>query len=197
MRDKVNSQEFCSSVESLARQWFSTRRKILSNHVVNSSNFTDRKLFFNLKYASKVELIKLAIVMWYADEEVHFVLRMDLEEKIKNLPLEDQVIFNILLSSKAEMLIFLLETNLWHTRDFFGNILQNLEQLDRLLIPKVPQNKVKRPARKRGYHDKGSWVLPHEWRPKSGWWYNEQHELLEATRSKLEHTSNFIRGFQR
>jgi len=162
---------------------------------MDNSNFHGGETFFNLKGINLKQFIKLAIFSWYMDEEVKFVLQADLEEKLSTFSLDDRTLLEQFLFSEAEMLIFLLETKLWHSRDFFGNILTINNELDSLLRPSPKSLKLVKPQRKRGYHDHGSRVLSHKWLPKSDFSLTEQQNLIELERSTQKDTSSLIRGF--
>lgn len=194
MRGSIDSTDFCNSVEGIVRSWIQTRENTLRNHVMDNSNFQSETLFFNLKRIKLNQFIKLAITSWYMNEEVRFVLQSDLEEKLKDFSNEDKTLLEQFLFSKAEMLIFLLETSLWHSRDFFGNILSSLSELDVLLQPKRQSKKIKKPQRKRGYHDQGSRVLSHRWLPKSDYTLTALQNQIETERAKQRDTSDLIRG---
>jgi hypothetical protein len=195
MRGSFTSHDFCSSVERIVGKWYSQRAKTLRNHVLDNTNFLGTDFFFKVKRINVNTFIKLAITSWYMDEEVKFVIQADLEEKIKTFPIEHRSMLQQLLYSKAEMLIFLLETNLWHTREFFGNILTDLDQLDAVLKPSISITKVKKVQRKRGYQDHGSRVLSHKWMPKSDYTLTEMQNTLEEERITQQDSANFLRGF--
>lgn len=85
------------------------------------------------------------------------ILRMDIEEKIKDK--DDYWFVNLVLQSKVTCHLFLINTTLFHTRDFFGNFLTK-EFLEKLRLHCRPKFEKKRkptyPIRRRGYKDKGS-----------------------------------------
>lgn len=196
MRDiHLDSNDFCRQVEITIQKWLLTRSKDLRSKVVDNSNFQPGKYFFKVHDANLKNIIRLAIVSWYLPEEPQFVLRMDLEEKINTLSLEDKFLCEQFLSSKAEMLIFLIETKLWHTRDFFGNLLKDLDESEKHLQVYHRSNKVEKPQRKRGYHDHGSRVLDHKWLPKEDWSLTQEQNLIEFRRSQASDTLQFIKGF--
>jgi hypothetical protein len=83
----------------------------------------------------------------------------------------------IVLSSKAKSLLFLQETNLWSTREFFGTYLRPL-----CLSPKVVK-----PQRKRGYHDQGSRALDSYHLQARNYWEDTQlHLEIEENRKALK-----------
>jgi hypothetical protein len=196
LRDKnLNSESFCSSVEKIISQWAQTESKTLRSNVVNNSNFHGASTFFAMKNVPLKDFIKLAIVSWYCDEEVKFVLQEDLREVSKYYSPEDRILCEQFLKSRAIMLLFLLETHLWHTREFFGFILKDLGKINRHLKVRSKSTKVKKVQRKRGYHDHGSRVLDHRWLPKSDYTLTEMQNDKEEREKSLEDTSHFIEGF--
>lgn len=197
MRDiQSNPITFCRSVEKHSTKMFIMRIETLRSAVVNNSNFhSENQTFFSLRNLKLKDIIRLAIVSWYIPEEVGTILRLDLEAKIKNLAKEDRTIVELLLQSKGQMLKFLLETQLWHSRDFFGNILSTKIKLDNFFKPSPPRRKVRRPQRKRGYDDHGSKVPDSKWTPKYDWSLTELQMKIETDRKIHQDTVAFLQGF--
>jgi hypothetical protein len=194
MRDKnLDNIKFCDSLDG----YFASvpdRCLELRKQVVDSSNSLNGEYYLTGLPKKRNELIGLAIASWYAPEEVRWLIQFELEEAIKLLCLEDQFIFEIILSSKAEMILFLIETDLYHTRSFFGNIaVQGRNAMNKLRYLKV-NKKVVQPQRKRGYHDHGSLVPNHNWLPKQDHSLTELHNEIETKRSIYHQTVDFIRG---
>lgn len=196
MRDhNFDATNFLSQVEEISQNWYRCRSIDLRSKVVDNSNFLVQNLtFFKVKNISKQEFIQLSILSWYVDEEVRWILQSDLQEKVVTYSPEDRVVLSLLLESKVHMELFLLETSLWHTKDFFGNIMKNLEKLDKFLrcnnfLPKV----VKR-ARKRGYHDHGSRVADHKWLPKSDYSLTNEQNIREHRNDQAVDTTQFLLG---
>lgn len=175
----------------------SERLEVLRNHVVDNSNFHwENSTFFDLRSLSLVELIRLAIWSWYAPEEIKFLLQLDLEQSIKKLSFEDSIILEIILSSKAQMLIFLQETKLWHSREFFGNILDpNCDLVNLLKIRNHGFKKIVLPQRKRGYNDKGSRTPPHRELPEMDYEQVIDMNEIEAKRETHKWTFQFLEGW--
>lgn len=164
--------------------------------VVNPNSLIEKGIHFKLKRATLSRLVHLAIGSWYLGD-LGFVLREDLREKSKQLCLDDRILLGILLSSKAQMLNFLLDTSLWHSRDFFGNQLPQL--VKELWELKWNTNffwKVSVPQRKRGYNDKGSRALDPFWKSARPFWKDnidqQEKEIKEET---AQDTLDFILGF--
>lgn len=195
MRGLKNSNSFLQSVERISSLWIQTRSSALRSKVTDNSNYHGGKYFFKVQFIDYRRFVQLAILSWYMDDEVRFVLQEDLREKLKTFDFDDRVALQLLLASKAECLIFLAETSLWHTRDFFGNIFRLDNNLDNCLQPTKPSLKLNKPQRKRGYSDKGSRVEPHRWKPKEGYQLTELQEEIEAKRASQSDTLDFLRGF--
>lgn len=173
------------------------RVKDLRRSVVDNPNFPREKNFFLKVYLRDLDsLIVLGIALWWLPKELQVLVRLELEQKLKRFSSEDQGLISQFLVSKQRTVLFLLETNLYHTRDFFGNILKEVPRvLDSLKILKEKPKKIVYPQRKRGYHDHGSRVLDHRWLPKSDWSLTKEQNELEQTRIALEDTLAFIEGF--
>jgi hypothetical protein len=137
--------------------------------------------------------VNLSILSWYIPQEIGCLLRLQISEEIQNTESEW---LEILLTSKAQCLIFLQETTLWHTRDFFGNIL-NLEETRKTLEAIRPRfeskQKVKKPEFRRGYRDKGSLKFSHEHH--SFWDSRKEHLDLERQRQSRHDSLLFMIGF--
>lgn len=157
MRDiSFDSQSFLVELEHVVgkkRQHF-----LLSTSALDNSNrLRDWENSFILRDRSFTSLVILSIFSWYIPEEFGILLRMDIQEKVKNN--EDLGFVELLLISKAHCLNFLLDTKLWHTRDFFGNILCEKNIKKALDSVKFRFRKKKKPTKlvyRRGYKDKGS-----------------------------------------
>jgi hypothetical protein len=128
------------------------------------------------------------------EPEVGILLRLEIERIVENS--EDLCWIRLLIQSKAHCLLFLQDTKLWHTRDFFGNIF-NEKELKRALGSLAFQFKsVRRPRqiqRRRGYQDKGSWRAPHEHHS----YYDGASDqlLVESKRSVCQDTLAFLQAF--
>jgi hypothetical protein len=156
------------------------------HHVVDNPTFPVGDTTFRLKGLKSKELFELALVSWYLPEEIAFLLRLDLENIASKLSDEDfhKVPLMIVLSSKAETLLFLQETNLWSTHDFFGGYLK--PGLLRKLRPLRLSPKVVKPQRKRGYHDHGTRASDsHHLRARAYWEDTKLHLEIEENRKAL------------
>lgn len=194
MRDlnRLDLVSFNSEVEKKisrnTRNFFRTSALISSNRLLEFENR------LNVKTNDSTDLLVLGIVSWYLPEEDGFLLRLELEEKIGNNLDLDWIRF--VLNSKAEMLIFLQETSLWHTRDFFGNIItdNNLTRLAKLVKPKFKTKKPpRRLVRRRGYKDKGSLREIHTYHDFSI--RTKELKELEQRRQSSTQTTDFLRGW--
>lgn len=187
---------FVDYVEKTSQNyWNHSMNKVLINHVMNSSNLEARPYYFRLPDSKLITLIRFCILHWYAPEEIKFMLRMDIDERLKYFSNEDQFLLSLLLNSKAEMLMFLIETTLWHERDFRGNILmKNIRNLPVLKLRKRYPQKVKELQRKRGYHDHGSRTLAHKWLPKFDYSLTELQNKIELERKTQIDTLHLTQG---
>jgi hypothetical protein len=167
----------------------------LESQVIDSPNFlVDREI--TTKARTLNEKLALAIGSWFLPEAVGVLVRMDLEEKQKYLSLEDRTLLSLCLDSKAEMLLWLQETRLYHSRDFFGNMVPKiLKVIQTIKFRRIKPRKVLKVQRKRGYDDKGSRVPDHKVLPKSDWSLTELQNEIEQKRAQQLDTLEFIRGF--
>jgi hypothetical protein len=165
------------------------RRRIqsLMNDVVDNSTFPCGDTTFRIKNLKSKELFDLALISWYLPEEIAILLRLDLEQRVSKLEDEDfhKIPLMIVLSSKAETLLFLQETSLWSTQEFFGNYL--LSGSLRKLRPLRLSPRVVKPQRKRGYHDQGSRALDsHYLKSRAYWKDTELHLEIEENRKAIK-----------
>ena len=95
------------------------------------------------------------------------------------------------------MLIYLQETNLWHTRDFFGNILNCNYKLDKFFRKRSEcrRTKPRFSQRKRGYDDHGSRVEDHKKQPKYDWTLTQLQNKIEEERKTFDQMDDFLLGF--
>lgn len=197
MRDYLeNLNDFNLSVEKSIKQMVLFNDQNLRKQVLDNSNFHwESQQFFNLKRINLIDSIRLSILVWYLPEEISYILRLDLEENLRKFSLEDQFLLKQFLSSKAEMLLFLQETRLWHTREFFGNVLNRNYKLDRYFKIFFLKQKIKRTQRKRGYQDHGSRVPDHKKKPKFDWSFTEEQNDLEFKKQTHDETVLFSKGW--
>jgi hypothetical protein len=191
MRDShFDVQSFCSSVDSILNRYREKDSEVLSRITPSAfRNFTNE---FRILDKSEENLVRIALLSWYVPEEIGVCLRMSLEENIG--PEVDWI--RLLLFSKAESILFLQETRKWHTRDFFGNILNTEKMIQCLFTIRPiysPTHAVKRPQRHRGYRDKGTLRLQHEIH--QDWSATDEQNQIERHREIAHYTLLFARGW--
>lgn len=192
MRDyELSPQKFNAQLEN---QIYQVRDKL--SELLSRISPIEKQGFQNCYRLSRRDdkfYVNLAILSWYIPQEVGMLLRMQISERIHN---KESEWIELLLSSKAQCLIFLQETTLWHSRDFFGNIL-NLREMRKTLEAVHPRfeskQKVKKPEFRRGYRDKGSLKFSHEIH--SYWESRPEHLELEEQRLSRHNTLLFMMGF--
>lgn len=191
-----DQSDFVDYIEETSRRyWDQEVNKILRNHVVDNSNLDADPYYFRMPDSKLITLIRFSILHWFAPEEIKFMLKEDINERKKYFSYSDKYLLSLLLASKTEMLIFLIETNLWHERDFRGNILvKDIRKLPRLKLRKRQIKKVKYPQRKRGYHDHGSRVLAHKWLPKHDHSLTKLQNQIELERKTQIDTLHLTQG---
>lgn len=187
MRNLSNSSTFLDSVDSIVEE--NLGDFLLRDQVIVNPNFLD-------EYEDQVFLprdldscIILGIFYSYMDDKVNFkwYLGEALAERSEN---EDFAILRYFLGSKTQTQLFLLESQRWSTRDFFGNLLtrKNIQHVTRKTKFRRKQTKVSLPARKRGYNDKGSMREDHRWLPSNDWTLDCLQEEIEKKRLIIEET---------
>lgn len=193
MRDSfLSSEQFCRSIESLVRN--SSEISDRSSALV-SSNLRETSLnSIRISDISVENLIVLGILSWYVDEGIGVLLRLSIQERIRNN--SDLTFIGFLLERKGTCLCFLLDSKLWHTRDFFGNILtkRNISKaLRSLSILSKTRKRPTRVQRRRGYKDKGTLRENHEIH--NLWISTDEQNRLEIERSNRIDTFSFLTGF--
>lgn len=200
MRDRnLDSYNFCKNVETSVLRLVSRDLNDLRSDVIAISNFQSESSLpiYRLGNLGKKDFIRLSIFSWYVPREIGVTLRLELEERLRYFAPEDRIVLNQFLKSKANMLIFLQETSLWHSRDFFGNILGKNNNLDRFFRSKFfsLNKRVRYSQRKRGYDDHGSRVEDHRKLPKYDWSLTELQNEIERNREIYQNTEDFLQGF--
>lgn len=153
---------------------------------------------FNLKVFKKEnDFLDLAIASWYLEGFFGELLREELRTIACFQNLKTRWIFEILLSSKEEMLKYLSS---YSERIFFGNLLGNIKkQALRCKFKFFNQETARRVVRRRGYRDKGScrseYPSNDRWIPTFDWSLTELQNSIEREEQFLANTSNSIRSF--
>lgn len=204
MRNLDDAQSFLKSLETIVQGVEeSDYGEIFTRKLVaDISKWSSRGFDFELRIDGKLKLrekLVLAIYSWYTSSDVLRVyLRLYLEEEgLLGLSESDQFLLKLVTTSKAETKLFLLDTSLWSTRDFFGNMF-NSRELKQLLakihVSIVSMPKPKFPQRHRGYRDKGSWKKPHEVHSfySKDWSQLEDQNEIERQRRVLKETLQFV-----
>lgn len=201
-----NPDTFCTGLEKF-EQRFAHKCESLTTSVVSSPNFLDGHLTdLKIPRFNKEKLLGLCYLSNFAGE-LRFWLQESIEKELTrrynpNSNLDEkqkQILFlsKILMSGKAQARQFLIETDLWTEREFFGNYLNEhmLAVCFKIIKFKRPSDKVRKPQRKRGYNDKGSRRPSHEWQPKYDHSLTKLHLEIELERQKEFDTLSLIQGF--
>jgi len=168
---------------------------VLRNHVVDSPTFL---YDFTIKINTKnlLFLRGLALISYYIPENLGWYIRMELWEYAKRLSLKDQLKLKLLLDSKESALVYFYETNEFSSHEIFGNILRDgvkaLKSIKIIRINKV----VKKPQRKRGYHDHGSRTPDHKWIESNlGYVGRELQKEIDLKRYRHNRTYRFLQKY--
>lgn len=150
-----------------------------------------------LKLPSSVkERLLLSCISWYLEDELGVLLRLKLEEEVNRFGPDYSIKLSLLLQSKGGMINYILESNvLGNTpQEVFGNILA--------IHPKIKvypykERKAKRLIRHRGYRDKGTLRLQHEYHGENeSDWIDDQRQLdIEEQREIQQDTIQLLMGF--
>jgi hypothetical protein len=133
------------------------------------------------KYRKFKELQHLAVFSYYL-QEYGTLLRIDLEEQLSHLAYPQAVELAEMLSSKEEMLTFLI--NFLSDDDFFGNFLPGVKKsAGRLQFLTLYPSRARREVRHRGYRDHGSCRPESKWIPTTDWSFTEQQNRIEAKKA--------------
>lgn len=195
MRDKnLNLQQFISNLEGRIQVLFGEKFKTLRNHVVDNPNFLEAELQLHIPKLNLKDFIKLAIAQWYAPEEIKFLINLELNKQVKHFSQEDQFLLSQLLKSKARMILFLIHTSLYHTRDLFGNVLSSNLYFMRKIKFRKEMWKVIKPQRKRGYHDHGHRVLEHIFKESRFIHRSAEIKMFEEKEKIYQDTQLFCKG---
>lgn len=192
MRDlRFDPQAFCSELsqklEKLAKD-----SEILSRITpIDWSRFENS---YVLKDKSVENLVRLSIFSWYIPREFGILLREEITQIISHR--EELDFIQLLLEAKPRMLLYLVMTTKWHTRDFFGNVLnEKILRQSMMLLGCLYESK-KKPKRteyRRGYRDKGSLKLLHEYHSFVD--STSEQNSLERQRIVRQQSLLFLRGF--
>lgn len=195
MRDKsLDTNSFLNQLKRLCER-SSTESELLSTTVMDSPNFLEEYTTDLVLPRTLDDCIALAVSSWYLkSRELAVLIQHDLAMKAQN---EDFWILRFFLKSKAHTEIFLLETQLYHTRDFFGNLItrNRLQRIYSLLTFQRLNKVIVQPQRKRGYHDKGSMKCHSKWLPTHDYSLDRLQEEIESKRKSLTDTYLFAEGF--
>jgi len=204
--ESSNPDTFCKGLAPFEER-FAHKCESLTTTVVDSPNFLENYLTeLKIPKFDKNKLLALCYLSNFAGE-LRFWLQESIEKELsrrynQNGKLDEkqeQILFlsKILMSGKATARQFLIDTELWTEREFFGNYLteQMLEVCEKFIKFKRPSTKVKKPQRKRGYNDKGSRRPSHEWLPRHDVELTKLHYEIELERQKESDMLALIQGF--
>lgn len=188
---RCSSETFCSNVKSQIRlcdEFFLRTSALVSSKRLEK--WTNR---IHLKSKSSTTLVLLAIASWQMEPEIAILLRFELQEIINNN--EDLDWLRFLIQSEAHCYIWLLETQKWSSRHFFGNICTQQQITKALKSIKFEFQRTSKPTRvqrRRGYKDKGSLkkVSPNQFID-----FTAEQKELERKRESLRNTYLLLQGF--
>jgi len=202
MRDtNFNCRSFCRSLEQyFEKSEYQTKSAEVLSLITPRFVETKEKLYFSdfeneftINFRDKEYLILLSIYSWYCPEEIGILLRLNLE-RFSKVP--DFYYLKFLLENKGTMLKFLIDTTMFSSRDFWGNICnkKNSKIFYKLYSPKFSsKSKPKKVQRARGYKDKGTLRFKSDIHSFATG--TREQQTIEQRRLDLRHTYEFLRGF--
>ena len=181
-----------SKLESALRKLNARIQRTLSGPITPNA-----ETFFSVrKFRKKEELRALAVLSWYLSDGYGDLLRLDLNEKIKqiSLPVSEKETLFLLMNSKKDCLIFLRKS--YSDRGFYGNFLPLTERIaNNLYFLSQEPHRAKRKVRRRGYRDHGSCRPESRWLPSSDFSFTEEMNLKEQEDLQLQRTLSSIESF--
>lgn len=197
MRNLADSQTFITETEKILKDELNTKfsTEVLSRITPSAIGalFTNS---FRITDWSFTNVLTLIILSWYVPEEVGILLRLEIEDHIQNGDLSFLEFLVRKSAVRGLTLVWLLDTSLLSTRDFFGNIL-NSKNIRKALVSIKPimytKRKPKRVQRHRGYRDKGTLRKNSE---KHDLWISTAEQMkIEESRLSSDQTLDFIEGW--
>lgn len=197
LRDLVNRQALLESIGRelyiLAHQFSEALRKQVSI----DPNFLDLDTSLNFKYLKKLDdIIMLIGITYYMDDtELRELVRLDLQERVLTKYGKDSVTLAVIMFSSHQFLLWLLETNRWHSRDFFGNVVRDFRKVLKTVHFNRKRTRVRKLVRKRGYRDHGSLRPSEKWLEKYDCSLTELQLMIEQERQIKADTAALIEGW--
>lgn len=189
-RDRVVS-ELRKVLQLQAEEW----SKVLRSNVLATSTLRNDQFFLKRPKKWK-QYLRLVMVHWYLPDESRALVHLELEELENKFGTENSIIAHIMLSSEPEMIIYILESNVFNNeRALFGFINEPFKYRDFYFFLFRPR-KAKRQVRRRGYKDHGSRRLPHEQHEaKYDYSFTKLQNQIEAERKSTSDLKELFRGF--
>lgn len=142
------------------------------------------------------EALLLHILVHYLkDENIQWVIKSELLDVQNRFSSEDKGILKILLKSKANMLLYIIESSEFkNPREFFGFLGSYQKEVRRFQLYRFKPKKVVKPQRVRGYRDHGSMKPLHKWLPSRSDILTQQQIEKEDRDQTIIDTLNFLEG---
>lgn len=139
----------------------------------------------------------LGIACWFLPNWLKWEIILQLSQKpysldFANRGLEISLELRCLAESQEIMLLYC--SCFYNPRELFGTFLQEdlLSALREIRVKVVQQGSVRRPIRRKGYKDKGSWRMPHRWMEKFDFSLTEQQNFKEFKSRIFELFTNLL-----
>jgi hypothetical protein len=135
------------------------------------------------------------LVHYIEDEEIQWIVKAELLDVQRQFAVEERGILNILLKSKAHMLLYIIESSEFkNPREFFGSILEYRGKMEKWQLYIFRPRKAKKQTRRRGYRDHGSLKPTHKWSETHDWTLTEKQQEIEESREIIKDTLDFLEG---
>lgn len=129
------------------------------------------------------------------DEEIRWTVKVQLLDIQKQFGQEEQEKLSFILQSRAQAILFILETTTFRNpREFFGFLLSRELEVTRYSLYISHRRKAHRVPRRRGYNDHGSMKPTHKWTESSDITLTELQQELEEKRKIIKDTYYLLEG---
>lgn len=199
MRNLKSPENFLQGLEQIvkASDVDQFAADVLSRIAPNADGETRFMNSWTLPRIGKLRGIFWITLSWYLPEIIGSTLRLQIYEALQD---HNELRFlEILLLSKGNCLVWLIETESLSERDFFGNIMtqEHLEKFQHYFEPKFKSTNlktVKRTIRHRGYRDKGTYRRLEQHHDFTTVSYSEELQI-EEEQMAIRDTIDFLAGW--
>lgn len=195
MKFVESQQKLVASIEKRLKELSHEWEKFLRSKGSVSPELPGSQLKLSRVRKYKEAFLLHLLVHYIKDEEIQWTVKAELLDVEKQFAIEERGILSILLKSKAQMLLYILEsTEFKNPREFFGFILSYKGKMERWQLYISLPRKAKKPSGRRGYRDHGSLKPRHKWTETFDWSFTEAQQEIEERRQIIQDTLDFLEG---